>query len=241
MLVTVKGLVIRSLKYGESSLIFDLYTQEYGYASFIVGGVRKPKARMPASLFQLMNWIEVVAYVKDPSQLSRVKETRLVLNYKQIPFDVQKRGVGMFITEIVQKTIKEKEANEQLYQFLWKTFLYLDESDASISNVHIVFLLHLSGYLGFLPHSSSDPSTSFFNLLTGSFEQVRHPIYSLDQDTSNLLAQCLEKDVENAHTLRLARAQRKDLVQSLITFYKLHLERMPDIQTHQILAQVLEG
>jgi len=154
MLVKAKGLVIRSLKYGESSLIFDLYTHEYGYASFIVGGVRKPKARMSASLFQLMNWIEVVAYMKDPAKLSRVKETRLILNYQNIPFDFQKRGIGLFITEIVQKTIKEKEANEHLYQFLWRTFQYLDQPKSSISNAHVVFLLRLSGYLGFLPHGT---------------------------------------------------------------------------------------
>lgn len=241
MLVKAKGLVIRSLKYGESSLIFDLYTNEFGYASFIVGGVRKPKTRMSASLFQLMNWIEVVAYMKDPSQLSRVKETRLIIHYKNIPFDFQKRSIGLFITEIVQKTIKEKEANEQLYQFLWRTFQYLDQPNASISNAHVVFLLRLSGYLGFLPHGTSNQESTFFNLLTGSFEKVRHPIYSLDQEISGLLSSCLEKDIESAHHVKLLRTQRKDLVQSLLTFYKLHLERMPEIQTHKILAQVLDG
>ncbi len=241
MLIKTTGLVIRSIKYGESSLIFDLYTKSHGYVSFIVGGVRKPKARMSASLFQVMNWVEVVAYLRDPAHLNRVKETYLIHSYKFIPFDFHRRSVGLFITEVVQKTIREREANEHLYHFLWHTFQYLDHPEALINNTHILFLIRFSGYLGFLPNTRSNASDHYFNLSTGSFEPFQHPVYSLNEEMSGLLSECLNCEVDTAHLVRLDRTKRRALIQNLITFYKLHLEKLPEIQTHKILAEVLEG
>ena len=110
MIEKVEGLVVRCIKYGESSLIFDLYTRQHGLVSCIIGGVRKSKSRTPAPLFQLMNWLELVLYFKEPSALNRVKECTLLYNYRQVPFDMRRRSIGLFMTEMVQKTVRERES-----------------------------------------------------------------------------------------------------------------------------------
>ena len=86
MLTKIQGIIIRSVKYGETSLIFDMYTQQFGLASFIVNGARKPKSKLPSSLFQLMNWLEVIAYVKDPRSLSRIKEAQIIFHYQYMQY-----------------------------------------------------------------------------------------------------------------------------------------------------------
>ncbi len=241
MLIKTSGLVIRTLKYGETSIIFDLFTREVGTCSFIVGGVRKTGSKTPASLFQLMNWIDVVAYYKSSTSLNRIKECKSHLHYLDLPFSLQKRGVGMFMTEVIQKTFNESEANEDLYSFLWDTYRFLDETPKSTGNIHIIFLLRLSQFLGFYPHGRYSADTPHFNLYTGTYEEVPHPVYSLDPQISQLLSECLNHNIEESHKVTLNRSQRKDLIRDLLTFYKLHLDRLPEIQTHKILSDVLDG
>jgi DNA repair protein RecO (recombination protein O) len=240
MLVKTKGIIIRSVKYGESSLIFDAYTEEYGLCSFIVGGVRKKKASSPPSLFQLMSWVDMVVYFKNQQHLNRVKETRPLFHYRNIPFDIKKRSLGLFMVEIIQKSIKETEHNSSMFHFIEKSFRLLDETEKPIRNFHIGFLLHLSGYLGFRPHGNWGPEKPYLDLLNGYFVDSPHPVYTLSKDTSQRLSECLHCTFDQLTTLSTSRQERKDIVQSLITFYSLHLERFKEINTYKILSEILE-
>ncbi|MCB0686581.1 MAG: DNA repair protein RecO [Saprospiraceae bacterium] len=231
-------MVIRSVKYGETSLIFDMYTQQYGLASFIVNGARRPKSKLPSSLFQLMNWLELVVYMKDPQALNRVKESQLIFHYNEIPFDLRKRSVALFMTEIVQKTIKENESNPDLFAFLFDSYRFLDQSKHSISNFHILFLLDLSLYLGFRPIGTWSRERPYFHLVSGNFVEMIHPLYTLEQSVSNTISDLLQTNRESIHTLTISKEIRQDVLLSTISFFRYHLERLPEIKTHKILAEV---
>jgi DNA repair protein RecO (recombination protein O) len=240
MLTKIQGIIIRSIKYGETSLIFDMYTQQYGLASFIVNGARKPKSKLPSSLFQLMNWLEVVAYVKDPRSLSRIKEAQIIFHYQHLPFDRHKSSVALFITEVIQKTIKENEANLSLFSFLHDTFSFLDLSENPIANLHISFLIELSGFLGFQPHGQWCDQTPYFHLVSGQFVEVAHPMYTLDIDISRAISGYLSTSMENIHEHIVTREMRRRVVTEIISFYRYHLDRMPEIKTHKILSEVFD-
>ena len=212
--------------------------KEIGSDPTIVGGARKPRSQMPASLFQLMNWLEVVAYIKDTSTLSRIKEARPVLHYQSIPFDVQRRSIGLFMTEVFQKTVKEHEANQPLYDFLQQTFITLDNRDQHISNLHLVFLLHLSRFLGFYPDDRWSENDRYFDLLKGTFVPFPHPAYTMEPENSKLLSRLMELSVDQADLLKVSRKERQALIEDLLAFFKLHMDKMPDIQTHKVLANV---
>lgn len=238
MLTKLQGIVIRVVKFGETSLIFDMYTAQFGLASFIVNGARRPKSKLPASLFQLMNWLELVVYMKDPGSLNRVKEAQMIFHYQQIPFELKKRSVALFMTEIVQKTIKENEANLALFNFLKDAYMNLDQSDQSIANFHVVFLFELSAFLGFRPSGEWSEENRFFHLVSGRFVPVVHPLYTVDAQTSKAISQFLSSNLEMAHTVVLSRDLRLDVLNHSISFFRYHLDRLPDIKTHKILSEV---
>lgn len=238
MLTKLQGIVIRVVKYGETSLIFDMYTAQFGLASFIVNGCRRPKSKLPAALFQLMNWLELVVYMKDPGSLNRVKEAQMIFHYQQIPFELKKRSVALFMTEIVQKTIKENEANTALFSFLRGAYQYLDHSVQSIANFHIAFLFELSAYLGFRPSGEWSEENRFFHLVSGRFVSVVHPLYTLDATTSKAISEFLSSNMEKAHMITLSRELRLDVLNHGISFFRYHLDRLPEIKTHKILAEV---
>ena len=241
MLTKVKGIIIRSVKYGESSLIFDAYTEEYGLCSFIVGGVRKKKAASPPALFQLMSWVEMVVYFKNQQHLNRVKETQSFYHYRSIPFDIKKRSIGLFMVEIIQKSIKETEPNPGLFQFIEQSFVLLDKTQGSIRNFHIGFLLQLSGFLGFRPNGSWSRENPYLDLLNGLFVNSPHPVYTIKQEISKKISECLQCNYSQLSNLPTSREERNEMVQILITFYRLHLARFQEINTYKILSEVLSS
>ncbi|RME94235.1 MAG: DNA repair protein RecO, partial [Bacteroidetes bacterium] len=151
MLLKTRAIVFRTYKYGETSLIVELYTEQKGLRKYIIGGVRSAKARTSAGLLQLMSLIEVVAYEREDKDLNRLKEVRPAYLFQSIPFDVRKGAIGLFMVEIARKAIREREPNAALFHFLFQSFRYLDQTTQGNSNLHLSFLLELSRYLGIAP------------------------------------------------------------------------------------------
>ena len=52
MIEKTRGIVLHVTEYAEASIIVKAYTETKGMQSFLVNGVRKPKARYAHNLFQ---------------------------------------------------------------------------------------------------------------------------------------------------------------------------------------------
>ena len=242
MLIQTKGIVLRSVKYSETSVITDIYTEERGLRTYIISGVRSRKARVSASLLQVMSLVEMVAYDRQEKGMNRVKELRPAHVYRSLPFDVRKSAVGLFMAELARKTIREPEENKRLFHFLFRSFRFLDETAAPIANIHLHFLLELSSFLGFIPGGEWSEETPVFDLQEGIFVAAPPPhAYHLGEPESQLLHQLLDKRLENCHELGMQRQHRKSLLLHLIDFYRLHIENLPEIYAHLVLQEVLEG
>ena len=239
--ITTRGIVFRYLKYAETSVIADFYTEARGLRSFVIAGVRSRRATIKASLLQVMSLIEVVAYDRSDVTLHRLKEIRLAHTYKSLPFSVPKGAVGLFMAELCRKTIREEEPNPELFDFLWQSFVFLDATAAPFANIHLWFLASLTGYLGFLPHGEWSEKTPFFDLKTGCFaaEAPLHLSYTTPE-ISSLLHQLLHTELENCHTIKMGRAERKLLLEKMLVFYSEHIDNFSTLQSHLILQEVLE-
>ena len=243
MLLKTRGIVFRTLKYGETSVIADIFTEEKGLHTFIGGNVRTAKARMSYSLFQPMTVVDAVAYFRDePNALNRLKELRADEIFQAIPFDIRRGAVALFMAEICRKSIQETEENRELFQFLLDNLHWLDTTPQPIANLHLHFLLGLSGYLGFQPQTElALGQESFFDLREGVFSPVPpvHLLYLEPTQTQQIL-DLLEVPLEECHTVALTRAERKALLQRLLQFYQLHVTGFTEINTPEILEMVME-
>lgn len=239
MLIKTRGIVFRSIKYSETSIIADIYTEEKGMRSYLINGVRSKKAKIKASLLQIMSLVDMVAYDKNTKGLNRIKEMRSAYIYQSLPFDIRRSAVGLFIAEIARKTIREPEENDRLFNFLFQSFQFLDTTKNSIANVHLWFLLRLSGLLGFMPGGQWTEQTPFFDLEEGLFvASTTSHIHFLKEDESRLVDYLLDLPLEECHTLSITNQVRKELLRQLIDYYRLHIENMPEINAHLILEEV---
>jgi len=58
MLLNTQGIILRNVKYGESSLIIDAYTEAKGRQSYILNSVRSQKARTKQSVVAVGSFVD---------------------------------------------------------------------------------------------------------------------------------------------------------------------------------------
>jgi DNA repair protein RecO (recombination protein O) len=242
MLIKTRGIVFRSLKYSETSIIADIFTEEKGLRSFIISGVRTKKAKVSASILQVMTLVDLVTYFRDDKDLHRIKEIKNDHVYTSLPFDIVKGAVGLFMVELARKTILESEENRKLFTFLFETFRLLDTTEKSVSNLHLAFMVELSAFLGFMPGGEHVDEKSVFDMEEGVFaDEVPHHVHYLNKKQSALLNRFLNTAIWESHTIIMDRQNRKELLNNLLLFYRLHVENFQRINAHEILEEVLEG
>src|SRR3569832_2393554 len=102
MIHKTKGIVLRTVKYGETSLVVTVFTELFGLQSYLVKGVKTPakKGTAKANLFQPAAILDLVAYHNEFKNLQRLKEFRWALLYQHILSDVRKNAVALFFIEL---------------------------------------------------------------------------------------------------------------------------------------------
>ena len=240
MLLKTRGIIFRSTKYGESSLILEVYTEERGIRKYIVSGVRKARSSTPASKLQLMNLVDLVAYERPGKDLTRIKEVRPALIYTRIPFEVERGTVGLFMLEVARNSIRESEENPALFDFLFDSFAFLDTTTGPIVLVHLHFLLELTTYLGFLPSGEYTEDTPLFDLKEGQFIGgfPGHTEY-LDAPRAALMYRLLHADRSGLSEIKTTREERSGLLTDLLRYYRHHIEGMREINSLAILRDVM--
>ena len=173
MLIKTKGIIFRSIKYSETSIITNIFTEKKGLRTYIISGVRKKNARVSASLLQVMSVVDLVVYHRDDKDMTRIKEIKAAHIYQSLPFEIIKSSVGQFMLELTRKAVREPEENLPMFEFVYEIFQYLDETQLSFSNLHLYFMLRLSGYLGFMPEDNFSKNYPFFNLQEGIFVEKK--------------------------------------------------------------------
>ncbi|HMQ49627.1 MAG TPA: DNA repair protein RecO [Saprospiraceae bacterium] len=240
MLIKTRGIVFRTTKYSETSIIADIFTEEKGLRGYIVSGVRTPKSKISPSLLQLMSLVEIVAYDREDKKLNRIQEIKPAYLYSAIPFEVQRSAIGQFLIEVCSKAIREPEEQPDLFDFLFHSFVFLDQTKEKLSNLHLAFLVELSAFLGFLPQGQWSKQTPCFDLREGLFCPFMKSQFIMDENSSQVLSGLLSGHMSQSHLLRLNRHERKRLLGYLLDYYHYHLENFATINAHHVLEQVLE-
>jgi DNA repair protein RecO (recombination protein O) len=238
-----KGIVLRTIKYGETSVITSIYTELFGIQSYIVKGVRQvsKKSSGKGIYFQPAAVLDLIVYHNELKDLNFIKEFQWGYLYEHVLFDVVKNTVAMYIVEMVQHSLKQPEANPELYNMVEDSLKQLDKGNASLTaNLPLYFTLHLSGELGFKIQGEYSSSSPFLDLQEGRFTASKpsHTYYLdgvLAESTSQLLAINFYNDLEG---LSFSRGIRKQLLQSYQNYIALHVHDFGEIKSISVLQEI---
>ncbi len=241
MVHTTRGIVLRTTVYGETSLIALVYTELYGLQSYMVNGARGGRKGNKASLFQPASIIELEVYHNDLKKLQRVKEVRWHYIYRDVLFNVYKNTIVLFMVELLQKTIREPEQNDELYHFIEKALIELDRaSDKTAANYPLFFLIHLPAFLGLSIQDNFSAAASILDLKNGRFVAITP---SHDYYTEAEAAECIFKLLQLVHPsdsekIPLTNTLRRKLMDNMISFYQLHIQDFAHMKSLPILQTV---
>jgi DNA repair protein RecO (recombination protein O) len=240
MLHKTRGLVFRTIRYSETSIIVHIYTELFGLRAYLVSGAHSKKAKIKASLFQPLALLEMNVSNRENSSMQRISDLAPAHAWQSISFDMRKGAVLMFLNEMLYKSVKEEEPNPILFEFISYALQILDLSTESCANFHLVFLSRLANLLGFSPHGEFSEDTPVFNLAEGVFQSHRpsHDHF-MTADIAALFSELLEMNFENSHELKMLGIQRRELLRKIIEYYQLHIASVKEIKSHRILEEVM--
>jgi len=239
-----KGIVLRTVKYGETSVIVTIFTELFGIQSYIVNGVRtsSKKGSGRANLFQPGAILDLTAYHNELHHLQRLREFKWSYIYQHIFFDVLKNSVALFMVELLSKTLKQPESNAELFYFAEDAFTHLDKADEQVvANFPLYFALHLASFYGFRVSDQYTEQTAYLDLQEGEFVH-EHPVHPhfLGYPYSYITSQLLK--VMQPHELtqiKLNQDTRRILLQAYQAYYALHIQDFGVMKTLPVLQEVL--
>lgn len=234
MIHKTKGVVLRFTRYGETSIIVNVFTETFGLQSYIVNGIRSSKAKARMALYQPLTLLDMVVYHKENGNVMRLKEVKCLYPFRKIPTDISRQAIALFIIEILSKAVREQSHPEELYGFLERSFIELDTVPTPVPNFHLFFLINLSRYLGFGPQLSGEILGG--RVIPVEDEKILQDIissvhYPGQFDTEPLNVPNLKTDVSHV--------QRRELLDILVRFYKVHIDHFGDVKSMAVLREVL--
>lgn len=240
-----KGIVIRTVKYGETSLVVSLFTEKFGLQQYMVNGVRTSKKGSPfsASQMQVGNMLDLVVYKNEKDTLQRIKECKLAFHYTSIYSDVVRNAVLLFIIELLQKCLKEPDEHEELFHFLEDVLMALDHAGpAELANIPLFFALHLSHFFGFRIMDNCNANCQILDLHEGKFvtEAPMHAQYLMPPN-SLWIAQFLRAlQVHELSQLKLNRSLRNELLDSCLIFYGMHVSPFGNMRSLPVIRTLMD-
>jgi DNA repair protein RecO (recombination protein O) len=147
-IVKTEAVVLKTIKYRETSKIITYFTKEHGKLSGIIKGARSSK-NMYGTALEPMSHVSLVVYEKKGREIQTVAQCEVVHSYRHLFEDLDKMVIGMAIIELVRDIAHEQEKNIPFFQLLVKTLSTLNHATGNAINLFYTFEIHLADILGF--------------------------------------------------------------------------------------------
>lgn len=158
MIVTTEAIVLRSMKYRDTSKLVSLYTAEFGRCSVIANGARRAKNKFGSALEPMA--CSTVTFYKSPNKdlhTLSAAETSLPLRNIMESFDCLTTGMAML--ELVYASQLDEEQNTGLYALLRESLRVLNDTKGSAPSLLASFQMHLAAETGFAVDPTQCPES----------------------------------------------------------------------------------
>jgi DNA repair protein RecO (recombination protein O) len=238
-----KGIVLRTVKYGETSVVVTIFTELFGIQTYMVNGVRSSKkSASKANHFQPGAILDLVVYHSEQKPMQRIKEFSWSVLFQQVLSDVIKNSIALYMVELLQKCLKQPEQNADLFYFCEDVLLQLDVADKAITaNFALYFSLQLPQFFGFHINDNYSAAEAILDLEEGNFisQQPDHPHFmegELARVTSQLLKVMQPQELSQ---FKLNHETRRKLLLYYQDYYSLHISDFGQMRTLTVLHEVL--
>jgi DNA repair protein RecO (recombination protein O) len=243
MVHKTQGIILRTVKYGETSLICTVFTELLGMQSYMIKGVRSAKSRsrkantlFPASI------LDMVVYEQPQKNLQAIKEYTAAVFYQSLHEDVVKNGVALFAIEAVAQLLAAHDPQPELFSFLKSYLIRLDEAPRpAIANYPLYFLIQSAKLSGYYLSGEYSEQYHHADVHEGHFSQnmAQYPPFISGEEARLMSDLNKAASFEAVAAVKMTGEERKKMLQYFLTFLQLHVPHFRELRSLSIITAIL--
>ena len=251
MIYNSEALILNTRQYGDTSLICNLFTKQYGKLSIISKGARTLKNPNRAIL-QPAQFIDLHYYYKPGRNIQILKEASINQHFFHIHENYGKILLSYNIIDITNQICITDNPNKIIFRLVKKVLNKIDQSDNNKIHLYYVFFnIQLLKYLGYQPiiehcvscNANLKQANYNFNLgqLTCSKCTQAHHYYKSLILTTKLLT--LIKKISNTHidllenNIQCTIDELNTLKQYLLYYLSFHIINIKHLKSMSLIKQ----
>ena len=141
-----KGIVLRSIRYGEADRILDLYTQDVGLVSVIAKGIRRTKSRFGGRL-EPLSCVDFLAY--EGRTLDTVTQVEVLRSFHGVRENLKSLEAAGGMVANVRAFSGGDEADRRVFNLLYHALDALEARTRDTMSIEAAFSLKLSILAGY--------------------------------------------------------------------------------------------
>ncbi len=241
MIERTRGVVFHTVAYSDKASFVHVYTERFGRVAFLLPQSQGRKSRMLRPLFRPFSYLEIDCEKASNQDIFRLREVRQIELWQHLYYDPVKNAVALFLTEVLSHLFREPDANPSFFDFLVQSIALFDIIEDGKANFHLWFLLRLSGFLGFEPNVDTYKEGLFFDMVEGSFvSSLPSHSHFLQPHEAVAFAMLMRMTPQTLHRFRFSRGERKQIIEHIMTYYRVHNAGYPEIRSLEILHTLFD-
>lgn len=252
MIVTTEAIILKSVKFRESSKLLSVYTQQFGRCSLIANGSRKAKNKFGTALEPLT--CSILTFYKHPNKdLHTLSTAEIAVPLRGIFSSFDALTAGLSIAEAVYRSQHDEEQNEQLYTLIKQTLQTLNSVTTNEYSLRFWFYGRLAGLMGFALHgehygavigSWNNENDCYLSLSDASAHVVPYMAmptgFRIEVPTLRILHELLlipPEQLSDVATIVIPASQMKELENFFAQYFLFHLDRRITERTQLFLRE----
>lgn len=235
MIISTTGIVMHATKYGDTSLVVKIFTQQQGNQSFIVKNAFRKNNRFAASYFSPLAVMDISYDDHNKGSLKYLKDIS-PRRGTSLYYDPSRSSILLFYNEILYKMLMDAGEDEVLFLFLQEEIDKVHAASSNLAELPLRFLLRLCRVMGYEPEDNYSSQNPIFSLHECRFQRFYMEEAGFLSEAQSLY---LHELLSREEPVNVSRGVRTALLKSLVAYIQMHNEQIRKIDSLEILSTVL--
>lgn len=220
-MLKTEGIVLKEMRYKDTSKILNVYTRKYGKINILARGAYRPKSQIIANT-QSFSYNEYQLY--RGKSFFYLNQGDIIDSFYSIRERMERVIFGYYMLELIDKSIPEEQENEKLFMLLKKGLQVLSSLDKDFIKFIIAYELKFISFLGYKPYLDKCVACGNINKNNIKFSITEGGIICCDCFSLDPFSIYINKEIyETMHNLLYTPLEKaQDIIVSKNSLYKIH-------------------
>ena len=241
MYESLKCVALRTVKYDDSRSITTAWSRERGRVSFIIPAGSGREAQRRRALMQPLCLFEGESDIRPGRELLTIRDVRPLYVLSDMCCDPAKAVVALFISEVLERVLRESAPDGRLTDFIFDAVTRLDamRRQVGVANFPVLFMYKLGFFLGIEPDAGEWAPGRVLDMAEGRY-RVSAPLQGRWLDATDTCAAVMLHRMSFAASARLGipRAVRRRILDGIIEYYGLHHTPLDSLKSLPIVSGI---